>query len=116
MALMNIQGGSDLLKTGDINQALDQSASVKKELKNFALKDDSTTDTQGFIDILKDGIDKVNNLQKKADVEAQKLAVGEGNVHEAMIAMEKADISFKTLVAVRNKVLEAYREMMRMNV
>jgi flagellar hook-basal body complex protein FliE len=37
------------------------------------------------------------------------------NLHETMIALEKADISFSLLVSVRNKLLDAYREVMRMS-
>jgi len=39
-----------------------------------------------------------------------------GSIHEVIIAMEKADISFRTMLQVRNKVLDAYQEIMRMTV
>jgi flagellar hook-basal body complex protein FliE len=43
--------------------------------------------------------------------------VGEqGNLHEVMIALEKAKLSFELILAVRNKSLEAYQELMRMQI
>ena len=60
---------------------------------------------------------KVNDLQIKADSEIQKLATGESkNLHEVMLAVEKSGISFQFLTQVRNKALEAYQEVMRMQV
>jgi len=45
------------------------------------------------------------------------LIAGESkNLHETMIAMEKADISFRLMMGVRNKIIEAYQEIMRMQV
>ena len=41
---------------------------------------------------------------------------GTKNIHETMIAIEKAEISFKLMLQVRNKILEAYQEVMRMQV
>ena len=43
-------------------------------------------------------------------------AGGEANLHDAMIAMEKADISLRYLIQVRNKAIDAYQEIMRMQV
>lgn len=72
---------------------------------------------EGFANYLKQSIDKVNALQMEADKAAQDLLTGkEVNLHQVMIAMEKANISFQLMVQVRNKVIDAYREMMRMQV
>lgn len=60
---------------------------------------------------------KVNELQSKSDTAIQGLASGENkNLHEVMISMEKASISFQFMSSVRNKALEAYQEVMRMQV
>lgn len=60
---------------------------------------------------------KVNELQSQSDVAVQGLASGENkNLHEVMISMEKASISFQFMSSVRNKALEAYQEVMRMQV
>jgi flagellar hook-basal body complex protein FliE len=70
---------------------------------------------ENFSGVLKDSIQKVNNLQVEANKAIQDLATGRTeNIHEAMIAIEKADISFKMMMQVRNKILEAYREIIHM--
>jgi len=62
-------------------------------------------------------VSKVNELQNQSDVAIQGLASGENkNLHEVMISMEKASISFQFMSSVRNKALEAYQEVMRMQV
>ena len=70
---------------------------------------------EGFGKLLKEAVAEVNKLQMEAGEAMQKLAVGEGEgIHETMIAMEKAGLSFKMMMQVRNKVLAAYQEIMRM--
>jgi flagellar hook-basal body complex protein FliE len=62
-------------------------------------------------------VSKVNDLQTSSDKAIQGLASGESkNLHEVMISMEKASISFQFMSSVRNKALEAYQEVMRMQV
>lgn len=70
-----------------------------------------------FGEVLKDKIGEINRLKLDADDAIAKVILSDsGSIHEAMIAMEKASISFKAMMAVRNKILEAYREVMRMQV
>ncbi|WP_457573025.1 flagellar hook-basal body complex protein FliE [Desulfolithobacter sp.] len=72
---------------------------------------------QSFMAMLKDTVEQVNAQQIAADQAVQEVhAGGEKNLHEAMIALEQADISVRYLVQVRNKMLEAYQEIMRMQV
>ena len=72
---------------------------------------------QGFSTYLKNSFDEVNKALGSADKLATDLAVGKSeNLHETMIGMEKAEASFKLLVQVRNRALEAYHEVMRMQV
>lgn len=61
-------------------------------------------------------ISAVDSLQVKADAETEALARGGGNLHETALALEKADVALRVAVKVRNKVVEAYQEIMRMNV
>lgn len=71
----------------------------------------------GFGQILKDSVAEVNKLQLDAGKAIENLASGKvENVHEAMIAMEKASVSFNLMLEVKNKLLSAYDEMMRMQV
>jgi flagellar hook-basal body complex protein FliE len=72
---------------------------------------------QNFTNMLSGIVTEVKNQQKSADSAVQQLhAGGAKNLHEAMIAMEQADISIRFMVQVRNKALEAYQEIMRMQV
>jgi len=71
----------------------------------------------GFGDILKDAISAVNDLQKKSDQEIQKLMTGEAqDLHTTLIAVQQADLSFQMMMQVRNKIVQAYQEIMRMPV
>lgn len=71
---------------------------------------------QSFADNLKKAISTVNDYQVKADQAVTDLAVGRNNrIHETMMAAQEAELSLKMLLQVRNKTLEAYREIMRMN-
>jgi len=71
----------------------------------------------GFVDYLRAQVNEVENLNAAADKAAGDLVSGRsGDIHGTMIALEKADISFRLLTKVRNKVVEAYQEVMRMNV
>jgi flagellar hook-basal body complex protein FliE len=66
---------------------------------------------------LKNALGEVNDLQQKADQAIQQLAgEGKGDLQDTMIALEKADVSFRLMMQIRNKVLEAYQEIMRMQV
>lgn len=70
-----------------------------------------------FGDILKNMVAETNQSQQTADQAMQQLhSGGEKNLHGAMISMEKADISMRYMIQVRNKAIEAYQEIMRMQV
>lgn len=74
-----------------------------------------TSPVEGFSDFLTKSIDEVNDLMGAADKSARDVATGKAeNLHDAMITMEKAETAFKLLVQVRNKVIDAYQEVMRM--
>jgi flagellar hook-basal body complex protein FliE len=77
-----------------------------------------TSETQkSFADTLNDAIQNVNELQKTSDKAMQNLATGRtDNVAEVMIASEKADIALKLMVQVRNKIIDAYQDIMKMQV
>ena len=69
----------------------------------------------GFGKVLKGNLDKVNNLQNESDLLTQKLATGEvENVHDVMIAAQKAEMSLNFMMEVRNKAIQAYQQMMTM--
>ena len=66
---------------------------------------------------LNKALGEVNALQEKADQAIQQLVgEGKGDLQDTMVALEKADVSFRLMMQIRNKVLEAYQEIMRMQV
>ncbi len=69
-----------------------------------------------FGEALQQAVAKVDSLQQAADAEAQKLAEGDGNLHETMLALEKADVTMRVAMKVRSKLLDAYTDVMRMTV
>lgn len=70
-----------------------------------------------FQEILTNTVGEVQRLQNEADQSIRQLVAGEvTDVTEAMVAIERADISFQSMMAVRNKIVQAYEEVMRMQV
>ncbi len=71
----------------------------------------------GFKDTFNNYVSEVNDLQVKAGESIENFATGKvENVHEVMIAMSKAEVSFKFMMETRNKLVDAYKEIMRMQV
>lgn len=88
-------------------------------LKNLASPQQNPSQQIGdkFAQALKNSISGVNDAQINADHAAKQIAAGETkNLHEAMIRLEEADIALRMMVQVRNKAMEAYQEVMRMQV
>ncbi len=70
-----------------------------------------------FGEVLKDSLAKVDKLQHEADRAIRDLATGgTATLHDTMLAMEKAELSFRLMMQVRNKIVEAYQEVLRMQV
>ena len=70
-----------------------------------------------FGQMLKGSMDQVNRLQHEADTSIGDLATGkQTDIHQTMIAVEKASVSFELLMQIRNKVVSAYETIMRMPV
>jgi flagellar hook-basal body complex protein FliE len=73
--------------------------------------------SSSFGKVLLQSIEQVNQLQHEADASARDLATGKQNdIHQTMIAVEKASVSFELLMQIRNKVLSAYDKIMRTQV
>ncbi|MBI3393626.1 MAG: flagellar hook-basal body complex protein FliE [Nitrospirae bacterium] len=69
---------------------------------------------KGFGEFLAESIQKVSEIQQDADRRAAELVAGKPvSVHETMIAVEEASLSFKLMMQIRNKVVQAYEEVMR---
>ncbi len=73
-------------------------------------------ESASFVEELKSKIGEVNQLQIESDAKMKQGAVkGATNIHETMIHMEEANMGLLLLAKVRNKALDAYREVMRMS-
>jgi len=70
----------------------------------------------GFGKFLKEAVSQVNNLEKGSNEELQKFMNNDADLHSVMIALEKADLSFQVMMQVRNKIVQAYQEIMRTQV
>ena len=70
-----------------------------------------------FALLLQEAVEGVHRLQQDAATAVQQYTVGKAEtLHDTMIAVEKADISLRLLMQVRNKAVEAYQEIMRMHI
>ena len=69
----------------------------------------------GFVQTLKETMQKVESLQTEAEKQVEGMVSGKGaDVHSAMIAVEKADLSFQLMMQVRNKIVDAYQQISQM--
>lgn len=102
--------------------ALLERGQTLKEIRNSnaAIPAPSVNSSHGektFADTLKDAIQSVNTAQQEADYKAQQLATGKStDIADVMLTAEKANIQFKLMTSVRNKIIEAYQEIMKMQV
>ncbi len=72
-------------------------------------------DKEGFGDMLKNAIESINGLQQESGVAQDEFIKGEAaELHQVMIAAEKAGISFDLLLEIRRRLVEAYQDIIRM--
>jgi flagellar hook-basal body complex protein FliE len=96
---------------------MDSIGQINSSLPPLAYGRSSTkTGEMGFDDTLKNLISQVDDQLRESAQKTEDFATGKNqSIHEVMIASEKAGISLKFLMQVRNKLLEAYQEIMRMS-
>lgn len=100
--MANLTGASGLLHGAGLDAGLDSEPGVGSAQTPFA-------------GLLKKAITNVQGLENQAANEVQGLMTGQGvGIHDAMIATEKADMSFQMALAVRGKAVAAYQQMMQM--
>jgi flagellar hook-basal body complex protein FliE len=69
----------------------------------------------GFSDTLRQAIESVDRLQRESETAQAAFAGGaEVDLHDVLIKVEEAELAFKTMMEIRNKLVDAYREIMRM--
>lgn len=112
-SILNKYNAKDWSKSADLSdvKALDFEG-LTKDLYSAPSSSKKT-----FAEMLTTSIGEVNNLQVEANQAVQKLVTGESkNLHETMLAVEQAEIAFKTMNQIRMKVIDAYKEVMRMQI
>ena len=108
--------------TVSTSQALLERGQTLKEIRDSEFNKEipnpgSEPGGKSFADTLKDAVQSVNQMQQTSDQKMEAIATGRSrNIADTMIAAEKADIAFKLMVQVRNKIIEAYQEIMKMQV
>lgn len=106
---LSIRNSDALLKTGR----------TTSELRNSEVNQEAGAvgDTKSFADTLKEAVNTVNELSHESNRQIQRLATGETkNIPEVLIAAEKSSVAFKLMLQVRNKIIDAYQEVMKMQV
>ena len=99
------------------NSVISKLRTVSDSVLQERQTDKGSGSASAFSNALGKAISEVNNLHQNADKAIMDVQSGNaGNLHEAIIALEKADVSFRTMLTIRNKIIESYQEIMRMQV
>ena len=101
-----------------INELLSQIRSISSQIEPSIKINKNTNDDLNFSSVLKTSVDKVNSQQQNATELANKFEQGDSEVElsRVMIEMQKARVSFEAVKQVRNHLVTAYQEIMRMPV
>jgi flagellar hook-basal body complex protein FliE len=129
MANLSVENLNRITQTGDVEKLFGagqagpagqvSEARVLREMEAQGLHAPAApgADGKNFSDLLRNSVDQVNEYQHQADSAIKELVAGRTkNIHETMLTIERADTSLKMMMQVRNKILDAYKEIMRMQV
>lgn len=119
MAIENVAGLNKMLSNYNSGDWVKSASIDQATLPDFnglkANPAEGNTAPQSFSEVLSKSLMEVNNMQAEANKAIQKLASGQTkNIHETMLAVENAEMAFKTMNQIRMKVIDAYKEIMRM--
>lgn len=90
---------------------------IQNSIQNNISSNDNSSKGVSFGEFLNSAIEQVNGLQQESDKLNEALAMGlTDNLHQVMIASEKASLAMQFTMQVRNKVMDAYQEIMRMQI
>ncbi|WP_372598862.1 flagellar hook-basal body complex protein FliE [Amphritea sp.] len=115
-----------MIERADINAVLQQMREVKMQVQQGASSEIPRPNAirpvageqggESFADLFKGAVDGVNNSQAQAKslATAYEKGVAGVDLHQVMISMEKASVSFQALTQVRNKMVSAYEDVMKM--
>ncbi len=108
---LSIRSGQSILDSGKTV------SDIRNDNFNVPMATPNGAKEKSFADTLKEAITDVNVLQKDSDKKMQDLATGKStDIPQVMMATEKADIAMRMMVQVRNKIIDAYQEVMKMQV
>lgn len=120
---LSIENLSRIVEVGDSEGLLKgngpaQEARVSREMRLNGMNSPvAGSGDRTFTQALEESFEKVNLHQHQADRAIKELVAGRSkNIHETLLTIERADASLKLAMQVRNKILDAYREIMRMQV
>lgn len=102
----------------EVNQLLAQMRALASQVQDRSASEAVQPEESSFGTLLKSSIDKVNETQQNAGKLAASFEKGgeEAELSEVMVALQKADLSFKAMTEVRNRLVSAYQEIMNMPV
>ena len=102
----------------DISQVLNQMRVMASQAQAVPVKETQANTGADFSSILKQSVESVNSTQKNAGKLTEAFQAGDPNTNiaEVMVALQKASVSFEAMKQVRGKLVDAYREIMRMQV
>lgn len=102
----------------EISKVLEQMRAMAAQAQGVQATEVQGNEAAGFADLLKRSMDAVNETQHQAGSLSEAFEAGDPNVDlaEVMIALQKANVSFQAMTQVRNKLVDAYQEIMRMSV
>lgn len=102
----------------DISQVLTQMRVMAAKAQGVTPAAPETTGNVDFSNLLKQSIDAVNQNQKTASEMTEKFQAGDPgtDLAQVMVSLQKASVSFEAMKQVRNKLMDAYQEIMRMQV
>ena len=104
-----------LTAINSVTAATSATASATTTASVFSAGGAQGTSVAPFADLITDAVGQVNQLEDQANAAVSGLMTGSGvDVHQAMIATQKADMAFELALAVRNKAVQAYQSVMGM--
>ncbi|MEE9354140.1 MAG: flagellar hook-basal body complex protein FliE [Methylococcaceae bacterium] len=97
----------------NINQVLAQIRAMSADASN---KTQTVDEASNFSTLLKQSVDAVNETQQEAASMSHEFEVGESDASlaEVMVSLQKANVSFQAMTQVRNKLVDAYQDIMNM--
>lgn len=94
-----------------------QNSPITNQPFNRIQNNNTKTDTVQFSQLLKNALENVNKIEHESNIKTEQLAMGKDvSLHDVMITAQKAAITVEATVQIQQKVIDAYNEVMRMQV